>query len=91
VLAAHSACKLVDRDGDRKQQGHVLSARDLDAIGVAHADPFLRHRSHDVVVLLHLVLVFEDVALGVEVVGFLDVDLEAITNPDQGLISALSG
>jgi hypothetical protein len=35
--------------------------------------------------------VFEDVALGVEVVGFLDVDLEAITNPDQGLISALSG
>src|SRR3954447_8426233 len=69
---------LVDTDRDRENQRVVLVGRDLDAVGVPHAEPLLRHLGHLVAAALDLVLVVDDVALRLHVLALLDVDREAV-------------
>ena len=57
-----------------RMQRVVLPGLDLDAVGVAHAEPALRHLGDRVAVALDLVLVVDDVALRLHVVPVLDVD-----------------
>ncbi|MGZ6670434.1 MAG: hypothetical protein ACXVH3_37935, partial [Solirubrobacteraceae bacterium] len=52
---------LVERDGPGQEQWFVLTLSDLDAIGVAHAQPLLRHGRDDLAVALDLVLIVNDV------------------------------
>src|SRR5215217_5032229 len=61
---------LVDTDRGRQDQGIVLSRRNLDAIGVAHAEPLLRDRGH----IADAVFVVQDVALDLEVGPIADLD-----------------
>src|SRR5580765_378126 len=70
---------LVDADRDREDQRVVLAGLDLDAVGVPHAEPLLRHLRHLVAAALDLVLVVDDVALRLHVLAVLDVDREAVT------------
>jgi hypothetical protein len=48
--------------------------------------PLLGHGCDDVAVALDVVFVVDDVAVSVEVRAVFDVDVEAVTDPDQGLV-----
>src|SRR5436190_19195283 len=69
-----AAAHLVGADGGRDDEGVVLLFRYLDAVRVADAEPARRHLGHSVAVPFDLVLVVDDVALGLEVVTALHVD-----------------
>ena len=56
-----AAAHVVERDGEGEQQRLVLARGDLDAVGVAHAEPLLGDAGDDVVAALDLVLVVEKV------------------------------
>ncbi len=71
-----SVCKLVDSHGDGEEQGQVLALRDLDSIGFANPHPLLGDGCDHVAVALDLVLVVEDVSLGLEVLAVLDLDVD---------------
>src|SRR3954470_15417204 len=81
----------VDGDRDREDQRRVLACRDVDAVGVAHAEPLLGNRCDRVAVALDLILVVDDVAVGLHVVAVLDVDGEAVADPDQRLVHGGGG
>src|SRR5215211_3840845 len=70
--------RLVDTDRGRQDQDIVLSGGNLDAIGVAHAEPLLRDRGH----IADAVFVVQDVALNLEVRTIADLDGEAL--PKRG-------
>src|SRR5436190_20128501 len=73
-----AAAHLVGADGGGDDEGVVLLFRYLDAVRVADAEPARRHLGHSVAVPFDLVLVVDDVALGLEVVTALDVDRVAV-------------
>jgi hypothetical protein len=83
---ASAIAHLVDRDRQCQEQWFVLALPDLDAVGVADAQPLLRHGCHDVALALDLVLVIDYVAVRLEIVAVLDVDVEAVTDPHQRLV-----
>src|SRR4051812_4659320 len=76
----------VDAHGDREHERLVLARRDLDPVGVANPEPLLRHLGHRVAVALDLVLVVDEVALGVHVMPVLDLDHEAVADADEALL-----
>src|SRR5450755_11267 len=53
----------VDRDREREDQRCVFAVGDLNAVGLAHADPLLGDRRDRVTVTLDLVLVVDDVPM----------------------------
>ena len=65
--------------------------RDVDAVGLPHAKPLLGDRRDGVAVALDLVLVVDDVAVRLHVVAVLDVDGEAVADPDQRLVDGRGG
>jgi hypothetical protein len=81
----------VDGDGDREDERDVLARRNVDAIGVPHSKPLLGDRGDRVAVALDLVLVVDDVAVRFHVGAVLDVDSEAISDPDQRLVDGRGG
>ena len=81
-----AAAHLVDGNGEREHQRLVLAARDLDAVGVAHAEPLLGDLRDDVAVALDLVLVLDEVAAGLQVVAVLDLDVVPVADPDERLV-----
>src|SRR3954447_15447169 len=86
-----SAGQRVDRDGDRENERDVLTGRDVDAVGVPHAEPFLGDRGDRVAVALDLVLMIDDVPMRLHVVAVLDVDRVAVSNADQRLVHGRGG
>ena len=76
----------VDGDGDREDQHGVDVVVDLDAVGVAHAEPLLRDLGDLVAVALDLVLVIDDVAVDLQVLAVVDLDVEAVADADQRLL-----
>src|SRR5690349_3382520 len=78
---------LVDADGRSEYQGLVLTGRDVDPVRVANAEPALGDLGDLVAVALDLVLMVDDVALGVQLAAVREVDGEAIPQRrDQGLL-----
>src|SRR5262245_23915489 len=83
---------LVDADRDREDQGVVLAGSDLDAVGVADAEPALRHLGHGVAATLDLVLVVDDVPLRLQVLAAFDRDREPLAERrDQSLLDRRHG
>src|SRR3954468_16888290 len=77
----------VDGDGDSEdQRGIDLLAENVDAVGIAHPEPFLRDFGDLVAVLLDLVLVVDDVAVRLDVRRAVDVDLELVADADHLLV-----
>src|SRR4051812_3394855 len=87
---AGSACRMshaVDDSGHRQDQARVLSVLDLDAVGVSDTEPLLGDLGDLVASALDLVLMVDDVALDLQVVTVLDLDLEPFAQRgDQGLL-----
>src|SRR3954447_19657505 len=78
---------LVDGDRDGEKERVVLLRRDLDAVGVADAEPLLRHLRDRPAVALDLVLVVEHLALRVHVLAADDVDREVVAQrAHEGLL-----
>src|SRR4051794_40688631 len=80
-LLGADAGQRVDGDRDRQDERRVLARRDVDAVGLAHAEPLLGDLRDGVAVALDLVLVVDDVALRFHVVAVLDVDRKAVADP----------
>jgi hypothetical protein len=76
---------VIDGDRQAQQQRLVLADADLDTVGVAHPEPLLRNGRDDVVAL-DLVLVIDDVAVRAEVLAVLNLDPEAVADPDDRLV-----
>src|SRR6187431_2430197 len=81
-----SVGKLVDRYGDGEQKRLILTRGDLDPICFTRPDPLPGDRCDHVAVALDLVLVGEDVALGLEILAVFDIDLVAVADSDKRLV-----
>src|SRR4051812_17934525 len=77
----------VDDGGDGQDESGILPLLDLDPVGVGDAEPLLRDLGDLVTVALDLVLVVDDVALHLEVLTVLDLDVEPLPQRrDQRLL-----
>ena len=76
----------VHGDGHGEDEDRIDARFDLDAIGVAETEPLLRHLGDLAVVRLDLVLVVDDVAVDLQVLTAVDLDLEVVA--DQPLFSS---
>src|SRR5690348_9229180 len=81
----------VDRDGERQDQRCVFAVGDLNAVGLAHAEPLLGDRRDRVTVTLDLVLVIDHVAVCLHVGAVFDVDRESVADPDERLVDGRGG
>src|SRR4051794_23837253 len=75
-------------NGDRHRQDErvVVVRGDLDAVGVAHAEPLLRDLGNVAVIALYLILVVSEVTLDRPLVAGREVDLEAMADADETLM-----
>src|SRR4051812_14242760 len=79
---------LVHAHSDGQDQGDVLVLSELDPVGVPDAEPLLGDLCDLVAVALDLVLVVEDVAMGLQVLAALDVDDVVVADADESLVDS---